>query len=456
MSRTDTSLDSKLTVAERRTALALAAIVAFRMLGLFMLLPVMTTYGGALAGYTPMLAGLAVGIYGFTQACLQIPLGRLSDTWGRRPVITLGLVLFALGALVAALSDHIIGVIIGRAIQGAGAVSSAALALAADATAEHRRSKVMAIIGISIGGAFILAFLGGPLLASFGGLPAVFWATVVLALLSLLLTFWTVPKAPPAASAGDGQARWATLWPLLRHGDLPRLSVGIFALHFVMTALFMVLPMKLVEFGIDRAEHASIYLPVLIGGVLLMGPLLRVAERRSLHKPILLLCLPLLALALTVVALPSLALLIVGLVLYFAAFNWLEASLPSWLSRIVPAGHKGTAMGFYASAQFLGAFAGGALGGMLMQWYGATAVLVAGVAMVLVWLLFALGQQPLPDWRTTQLPASGDELAAIALKLRALDGVIEVIPQPDQQALALRYDARRVNEQQLTDVITGK
>ena len=456
MSFTDTSPDNKLTAAERRTALALAAIVAFRMLGLFMLLPVMTTYGSALAGYTPALAGLAVGIYGFTQACLQIPLGRLSDTWGRKPVITLGLILFALGALVAALSDHILGVIIGRAIQGAGAVSSAALALAADATAEHRRSKVMAIIGVSIGGAFVLAFLGGPLLASFGGLPAVFWATVMLALLSLLLTFWTVPTASPVASAGDGQARWATLWPLLRHGDLPRLSVGIFALHFVMTSLFMVLPLKLVEFGIDRANHASVYLPVLLGGVLLMAPLLRVAERRSLHKPILLLCLPLLALALTVLALPSLTLVVIGLVLYFTAFNWLEASLPSWLSRIVPAGHKGTAMGFYASAQFVGAFTGGALGGVLMQWYGPSAVMAVGVAMVAIWLLVALGQQPLPDWRTTQLSATGDELAGLALKLRALDGVIEVIPRPEQQTVELRYDARRLSERELNDVLTGK
>lgn len=443
------SLDNKLTSAERRAAFTLAAIIAFRMLGLFMLLPVMTTYGSDLQGYTPALAGLAVGIYGITQACLQIPLGRLSDTWGRQPVITLGLVLFALGALVAALSDHITGVIIGRAIQGAGAVSSAALALAADVTAEQRRSKVMAIIGMSIGAAFILAFMGGPLLASVGGLAAVFWATVGLALVGLLLTVLVLPKADQPASAGDGQARWHTLWPLLRHGDLPRLSVGIFALHFVMTALFMVVPMKLVGFGIDRAAHATVYLPVLIAGALLMAPLLRLAERRRWHKPILLLCLPILAAALAVLALPSLALVVIGLVLYFAAFNWLEASLPSWLSRIVPAGHKGTAMGFYASAQFLGAFAGGAVGGLLMQWSGPAAVMVAGIAMVAIWLVVALGQQPLPDWRTAHLPAPSEELAALALRFRALDGVIEVIPRPDQQTLELRYDARRLPETEL-------
>ena len=449
------TLDNRLTATERRAAFTLAAIIAFRMLGLFMLLPVMTTYGNALTGYTPLLAGLAVGVYGFTQACLQIPLGRLSDTWGRQQVITLGLALFAIGALVAALSDHIVGVIIGRAIQGAGAVSSAALALAADVTAEQRRSKVMAIIGMSIGAAFILAFLGGPLLASLGGLSAVFWATVALALIGLLLTLFALPKAA-AATAGDGQARWQTLWPLLRRGDLPRLSIGIFALHFVMTALFMVVPMKLVGFGIDRADHATVYLPVLIAGALLMAPLLRLAERRSWHKPILLLCLPVLAAALAVLALPSLTLVVIGLVLYFAAFNWLEASLPSWLSRIVPAGHKGTAMGFYASAQFLGAFAGGMVGGVLMQWSGPTAVLLVGIAAVVIWLLCALGQQPLPAWRTTQLSAAGDELAGLALKLRALDGVIEVIPRPEQQTVELRYDARRLSERELNDVLTGK
>lgn len=438
--------DNRLTAVERRTAITLAAIISFRMLGLFMLLPVMTTYGNSLHGYSPVLAGLAVGVYGFTQACLQIPLGRLSDTWGRRQVITLGLLLFAVGALVAALSEHIVGVIIGRAIQGAGAVSSAALALAADTTAEHRRSKVMAIIGMSIGAAFLLAFLGGPLLASLGGLSLVFWATVALAVIGLLMTLLLLPHHGATAAAGDGQARWATLWPLLRRGDLPRLSVGIFALHFVMTALFMVVPLKLVGFGLDRADHASVYLPVLIGGAVLMAPLLRLAEKRSWHKPILLLCLPVLAGALLVLTLPSLALVVTGLVLYFAAFNWLEASLPSWLSRIVPAGHKGTAMGFYASAQFLGAFAGGAVGGLLMQWQGAGAVLLAGVAMVGIWALFAAGQQPLPDWRTTWLSAPADELAARAASLRALDGVIEVIPRPEAEALELRYDARRLQE----------
>lgn len=441
--------DTRLTAYERRAAMTLAAIIAFRMLGLFMLLPVMTTYGSALQGYTPMLAGLAVGIYGFTQACFQIPLGRLSDTWGRHQVITLGLLLFALGALVAALSDHIYGVIIGRAIQGAGAVSSAALALAADVTAEQRRSKVMAIIGMSIGASFILAFLGGPLLASLGGLSAVFWATVALALVGLLLTVLALPNAARPATAGDGQARWATLWPLLRRGDLPRLSVGIFALHFVMTALFMVVPQKLVALGIDRADHASVYLPVLIVGALLMAPLLRMAERRRWHKPILLLCVLMLMIAMVVLTLPSLAVLVGALVLYFAAFNWLEASLPSWLSRIVPAGHKGTAMGFYASAQFLGAFAGGAVGGVLMQWQGPTTVLLAGAGVALLWGLFALGQQALPDWRTTQLDAPAEQLAELALRMRALDGVIEVIPRPEQQQVELRYDGHRLNEQTL-------
>lgn len=441
--------DTRLTAAERHAAFTLAAIIAFRMLGLFMLLPVMTTYGNALTGYTPALAGLAVGIYGFTQACLQIPLGRLSDTWGRKPVILLGLSLFAIGALVAALSDHIVGVIIGRAIQGAGAISSAALALAADVTAEQRRSKVMAIIGMTIGAAFILAFLGGPLLAALGGLSAVFVATVALALLGLLLTAVALPAPVRADAAGDGQARWATLWPLLRHGDLPRLSVGIFALHFVMTALFMVVPLKLVAMGVDRTEHASIYLPVLIAGALLMAPLLRVAERRGWHKPVLLGSLLVLIASLAISSLPSLRLLVVGLVLYFAAFNWLEASLPSWLSRIVPAGHKGTAMGFYASAQFLGAFAGGAVGGLLMQWRGPTAVLLAAMIMVAIWLLCALGQRALPSWRVTQLPAAADELAEVAQKLRALDGVVEVIPRPEQQAVELRYDARRLTEHEL-------
>jgi len=445
--------DTRLTAFERRSAFILAAIIAFRMLGLFMLLPVMTTYGASLHGYTPVLAGLAVGIYGFTQACLQIPLGRLSDTWGRQRVITLGLVLFAMGALVAALSDHIYGVIAGRAIQGAGAVSSAALALAADITAEHRRSKVMAIIGMSIGGAFILAFLGGPMLAGFGGLAAVFWATVALALGGLLLTQFALPRAEPAHSiAGDGQARWVTLWPLLRQGDLARLSIGIFVLHFVMTAMFMVVPQKLVLLGIARTEHASIYLPVLIAGAILMAPLLRLAEKRSWHKPVLLLCVAIMAAALGLMALPSLPLLATGLVLYFMAFNWLEASLPSWLSRIVPAGHKGTAMGFYASAQFFGAFAGGAVAGLALHFGGAEAVLATAVTLTALWWLIALWQRALPHWQALHVSVSADGLAELATRLRALDGVIEVTPRPEQQSVELRYDARRVSAHALKDL----
>lgn len=447
--------DTRLTAFERRTAFTLAAIIAFRMLGLFMLLPVMTTYGQSLQGYSPALAGLAVGIYGFTQACLQIPLGRLSDRWGRRPVILLGLLLFVLGALVAAFSSHIYGVIAGRAIQGAGAISSAVLALAADVTAEQRRSKVMAIIGMTIGAAFFLAFLGGPLLAATGGLRAVFGATALLALFGLLLTTVAVPHSVGQVAA-DGQARWATLWPLLRHGDLPRLSFGIFALHFVMTALFLVVPQALVGYGIDRADHASVYLPVLLAGALLMAPLLRLAEKRHWHKPVLLSCVPMLAVALALLSLSSLLLLLFALVLYFLAFNWLEASLPSWLSRIVPAHHKGTAMGFYASAQFFGAFAGGVLGGVLLQRYGVLAVLSAGIAMSLLWWALAWSQQPLPAWRTARLDARRDELAELAQRLRALDGVIEVVPRPELPAMELRYDARRVSERELHETLSDR
>ncbi|NQD38441.1 MFS transporter [Permianibacter sp. IMCC34836] len=444
--------DTRLTAVERRAAFTLAAIIAFRMLGLFMLLPVMTTYGASLHGYTPTLAGLAVGIYGFSQACFQIPLGRLSDTWGRRRVITLGLLLFALGALVAALSDSIYGVIVGRAIQGAGAVSSAVMALAADLTDERRRSKVMAIIGMTIGAAFILAFLGGPLLASLGGLAAVFWATVGLALIGLLITHTALPTAQTAVAAGDGQARWATLWPLLRAGDLPRLAVGIFVLHFVMTAMFMVVPQKLIGFGIGRADHAHIYLPVLIAGALLMAPLLRLAEKRSWHKPILLGCVLLMAIALAMLALPSLPVLVAGLALYFLAFNWLEASLPSWLSRIVPAGHKGTAMGFYASAQFLGAFVGGAFGGIVLQHAGAGMVLALAGAAALLWCLIAIWQQPLPHWQALQLRAPEESLAELATRMQALDGVIDVILRPEQQTVELRYDARRLSERELKEL----
>lgn len=444
--------ENRLTPDERRAAFSLSAIFAFRMIGLFMLLPVLAIYGQNLGGYSPQTVGLAIGIYGLVQAVVTIPLGRWSDTWGRKKVITLGLCLFALGAIMAALSTHIYGVIAGRALQGAGAIAGVVLALAADLTVERRRSKVMAVIGMSIGASFLLAFGLGPVIAAHFGLAAVFWTTAGLAGIGLLLTHTVVP-AEPAPVAKAGNQHWRVLFALLKQGQLGRLSFGIFVLHVVMTACFVVMPLELVRLGLPAAQHGSIYLPVMLLGAVVMMPFLRMAEHKGWHRPLLLGAVLLLALALLGLALaPALTPLIVALGVFFTAFNWLEASLPSWVSRVVPAEVKGTAMGFYTSAQFFGAFVGGAGAGFLFTHWGASAVLYVSVGACLLWALLAFGLKPLPQWADLSLSADDPETLAQWMRhLQALDGVSDIALRADESRVQLRYDQRVWREDELNE-----
>ncbi len=408
------STDSTLTTLERRAAFSLAGIFAFRMIGLFMLLPVMATFGQYLDGYSPQSVGLAIGIYGLVQGVLMIPLGKLSDRYGRKPIMVCGLILFAAGAAIAALSTHIYGVIAGRALQGAGAIAGVVLALAADLTAEQRRSKVMAIIGMTIGASFLLAFACGPLLAAHGGLPLVFWVTCIMAIAGLTLTLFVVPTEPRHVAASNQS--WVLLWQLLQAGALTRLSLGIFVLHAIMAALFVAMPLQLLAAGVVNAKHGAVYLPVLLVSALVMMPLLRRAEKRQQQKNYLLAMIGLMAIALLIAAaITSIAGLVIALLLFFIAFNWLEACLPSWVSRVVPANAKGTAMGFYTSAQFFGAFTGGAGAGGLFAAAGPSAVYAMAIVLCLIWWLFSWSLSPLP---TANVANNNDELA----RLQGLEG----------------------------------
>ncbi len=445
--------DTRLTAPERRAAFSLASLIGFRMLGLFMLLPVMATYGPALDGYTAAMAGLAMGIYGLTQATLQIPMGRLSDLYGRKRVITAGFLLFAGGALVAALSTHIWGVIIGRAMQGAGAVSAAVLAFAADLTPEHRRSKVMAVIGMTIGASFMVAFVAGPALAAVWGLKGIFWTTLALAVFGLFILHAVAPAEPPRAAHADGDALWKVFFGLLGNGQLMRLAASIFMVHLIMTALFLVLPLRLVSLDIVAGKQSLVYLPTLLGGALLMVPFLILAERRHWQRPLMLVAIVLLAVALLLVPHAGLPQLMLALFLYFLAFNWLEASIPSWASRVVPASAKGSALGLYSSAQFLGAFAGGAGAGLVHQHIGADAVLYAAAGLCGLWLLIAYGLRAPAVWTELQLPVSADEVSGLLARLDALDGVSDVLHLPEQQSVRLRYDKRRHQPEQLSRLL---
>jgi MFS family permease len=380
-----------MTTQEWRASLALASVSALRVLGLFIILPSFALYAEQLrGGQDQTLIGFAAGAYGLTQALLQIPFGRLSDRWGRKPTIYLGLLIFAMGSLVAAVASDIYVVILGRALQGAGAVSSAVIALTADLTRDEHRTKAMAIIGVTVGLTFALSLVAGPLLGAAIGIPGIFAMTGVLALAAIGVLRWVVPDAVAVArpSGGHGEPGF---FALLRNPELARLNWGIFVLHGVLMALFVVVPFALRDGGVAASRHWQIYLPVMIVSVLLMVPPMLICERRGRQKVGFLGAVAVLLLAELILAtsLRSLPGIVVGLVAFFAAFNLLEASLPSLVSRVAPAGAKGAAAGVYSSVQFLGAFVGGVAGGFVSQYLGAPAVFVLCGLLTLSWLLVA-------------------------------------------------------------------
>ena len=379
---------------ERRATAGLAVIFGLRMLGLFLILPVFALYGDELTGATPALIGLAIGAYGLTQALLQIPFGMLSDRLGRRPVIVAGLLIFALGSVVAAQADTIYGVILGRILQGGGAIAAAVMALAADLTRDTQRTKAMALIGISVGAAFMVALVLGPAIAAGTGLAGVFWATAVFALVAMALLFLLVPAGGEATFRPEVNARAGGLPVVLRHPDLLRLDRGVLVLHLVLTASFVVLPVVLESrLGVLRTDHWMVYVPVLLLSVGGMAVILAVGERRRiLHRLLAAVAALLIGAQLLMAGFTDSLIVVLGaLWLFFVGFNTLEASLPSLLTRFSPEGFRGTALGVYSTAQFLGAFLGGTLGGLVYGGFGIQGVFLFCAAAAALWLLVALG-----------------------------------------------------------------
>ena len=375
---------------ERRAVGSLALLYCFRMLGLFMVLPLLALYASDLADATPTMIGLALGIYGLTQAILQIPFGWLSDRIGRKPVIIFGLLLFALGSVIAAMADSMNGIILGRTLQGSGAIASTVMALVADLTREEQRTKAMALVGISIGLSFAVAMVLGPVVASVGGLAGVFWFTAVLAAVGIGIVILLVPT--PHSASGDHQEEGARLGFIGRglvDAGLVRLNFGVFVLHFILVACFLVLPGVLEQtFGVDREQHWMVYLPVLLLSIVGMVPLMILAERGKRPRQMFLLGIALIFAAIGVLGFTSINLLFYGgLWLFFVGFNYLEATLPSLVSKTVFAGGKGTAMGVYSSCQFMGAFAGGAGGGWLLDHLGSGVLTGVCLALAAGWWL---------------------------------------------------------------------
>ncbi|MDN5870409.1 MAG: MFS transporter [Nitrococcus sp.] len=382
-----------MTSAERRASLGLASIFGLRMLGLFFIMPVFTLYADEYTSATPLLIGLALGAYGLTQAILQVPMGMASDRIGRKPIIIGGLIAFALGSVVAALSTSIYGVIIGRALQGCGAIAAAVMALAADATRESQRTKIMALIGISVGAAFMLALVIAPAVAYYVGLTGIFWATGALALISMALLYVFVPGH--YEHSHDREIRPGSFGRVLHHPDLIRLDLSVLALHMILTASFVVLP-KVMENSMHLAapEHWKVYVPVMLISAGLLFPMVSMGESKGLmHR--------LIAAMVAVLGIGSFALadaigigpwaVVVALIVYFTAFNVLESSLPSLVSRFAPEDAKGAALGVFSTCQFTGAFLGGISGGIVYGRFGVEGTFQFCAAIAGLWFLAVLG-----------------------------------------------------------------
>ena len=433
---------------ERRSTFALSSIFALRMLGLFMIIPVFSVAGQSYQYATPALIGLAVGVYGLTQAILQIPFSLIADRYSRKPLVVIGLLLFALGGAVAAMSDTIYGVIIGRAIAGGGAVSAVVMALLADVTREEQRTKAMAIMGMSIGLSFVVAFSLGPWLTGLVGISGLFWVTTIMGL-AAIATLLLVPKVT-RHHRNFQQGYMTQLKQVLKMGNLNRLHVSVFSLHLLLTAMFIYVPSQLIDFAkIPLSSHGLVYLPLLVISLFFAFPSIILAEKYRKMRGIFLTAIGgiIVGLAVLIFGYQSKYLLLTGLGLFFIAFNVMEALLPSWLSKSAPIQSKATAMGINASSQFLGAFFGGMIGGQLLILNNTSMGWGILTAIAIVWLLISFGlvQPRYLSSLVIRLPESKqtDEWTS---QLLAIRGIEEVVVMPDQQVAYIKVDKQQIDD----------
>lgn len=447
----------RMSARETRAASGLALVFAFRMLGMFMVLPVLATYGMELKGATPTLIGLAIGAYGLTQAVLQIPFGILSDRIGRLPVIYFGLLIFAAGAVLAASADSIWGVIAGRILQGAGAISAAVMALLSDLTREQHRTKAMALIGMSIGVSFAVAMIVGPLLTRAFGLAGLFWTTAGMAMAGILVVA-VMPRAHRHLRHRESGVAKQALGATLRHSDLLRLDFSIMALHAILMASFVALPLALVDqASLPREEHWWVYLTALVVGFFGMVPFIIYGEKKRQMKRVVLGAVAVLLVAELFFWWFGFGLwpLVGGMIVFFIAFNLLEASLPSLISKVAPAGGKGTAMGVYSTSQFLGAGVGGVLGGWFYQQGGLALVFAGCAALCVLWLLavWRMNEPPYVTGLRLPLSASAALEPTLAEQILAVPGVSDAVVIAEESAAYVKVDMQLLDRAALDRLV---
>jgi MFS family permease len=441
---------------EKRAASLMAALYASRMLGMFMILPTFALFAqGEFTNVTSLMIGLTIGIYGLTQAMLQLPFGMWSDKIGRKPVIALGLVLFAIGSVLCAIAPTLEWMMVGRALQGAGAISAVLMALLADLTRETVRLRAMSLVGMTIGLSFTVSLVAGPALDSVIGVRGIFWLTAFMAMIGLIVLYTLVPNPPPKYFSRDVQADTASLGIVLHDKALLRLNFGIFSLHLLLTALFIAVPLALVQStGLDKMNHWQVYLPVMLVSFALMVPFIIIGEKRAKLRPVFLISIALIGLSELVLwgGHDTLWLIALGLLIFFTGFNVMEASLPSLIAKFAPAHLKGTASGVYATSQFLGSFVGGVVGGGLLGWGGFDAVFLAAVALTFIWFAIAWGMgnpDRLSSFVLPLMPEYAQDKLATTRELMKIEGVREAWVDEIGCRAYMKIDRSLVNEASL-------
>ncbi|MGY4024392.1 MFS transporter [Aeromonas rivuli] len=451
--------DFKMTRGELRATWALGSLFSLRMLGMFMVLPVLTTYGMSLAGATETLIGIAIGIYGLTQALLQIPCGLLSDRIGRKPLIVGGLLMFALGSVIAALTHSIWGVILGRALQGSGAISAAVMALLSDLTREQNRTKAMAFIGISFGITFAIAMVTGPLITHAIGLSGLFWLIALLAFGGIAITLWWVPAPKAHLLNRESSLVKGGLKRVLANPRLLKLNLGILCVHTLLMSSFVALPPLLEQAGLPRDQQWKAFLCTMLIAFVSVVPFIIYAEKRRQMKRVFQICVLLMLGAEVVLWQSGLQLwsILAGLQLFFIGFNLMEALLPSLISKESPPGYKGTAMGVYSTSQFLGVAIGGSLGGLLYSQGGAALVFGSCAVLALVWFGISLTMQEPPYVSSLRivLPEGVEATEALEQKVRAREGVKDVLLDSAERSLYVKVDSRCIKRSDLEQLVAG-
>jgi MFS family permease len=440
----------KMSASELRASASLASIYGLRMLGMFLILPIFAIYASTLpGGDSQLMIGLALGAYGLTQAIFQLPFGMASDRFGRKRVIYVGLVLFVLGSLVAGFAHDLSTIILGRSIQGAGAISAAVTALAADLTREEHRTKAMAMIGTTIGITFALSLVLGPVLNQWIGVSGIFLLTGVLATAAIFVVKYVVPDPVSSHFHSDAQAQTGKLKEVLKDTQLLRLNFGIFALHAAQMAMFIVVPFAINQSSnMTTNQHWWIYLPVLLLSFVLMVPAIIIGEKRAKLKQVFVAAIVLMlgAQLLFAFSITHFWGIVFSLGAYFIAFNILEATLPSIISKIAPAASKGTAIGVYNTTQSLGVFVGGTAGGFLAHHYNHSAVFIFCSALMAVWLIFALSMTKPPAVKSKMYHLKKMSVAQaekLTAALSALKGVRETVVIPQEGIAILKVDMQQ-------------